>query len=325
MATSRIQIASNKKSALLKQSMREIALMLAEDPPKEEKAKIRAEALIRDDNMIEAYEILQLECELLHERMKLIEYSNKTCPSDLIPVVSTLMWASHRVDIPELALIRKQFRAKYGKQFEENAMGNVDGVLNERVVTKLSIDPPAAYLVQTYLERICEQHEVDWKPKVSLTASEMAEPMAAPVGYSVPLARGTGLGGNMSVPETGMSLNGDRSIQPSGHSAQPSGQLSINPSGKHEDSLPPPVVTATAVSPLEPTNSVASSVTGAVGDFDEPDIFIPGAPSAPPGSNGNTGIPPVAPSDGAGAHPGTGAGAGSSYEDLTARFNKLNK
>ena len=120
MAVSRIQIASNKKSALLKQSMREIAIMLAEDPPKEEKAKIRAEALIRDDNLIEAYEILQLQCELLHERIKLLEYS-KECPGDLIPVISSVMWASQRVDIPELVFIRKQFRAKYGKKFEEAA------------------------------------------------------------------------------------------------------------------------------------------------------------------------------------------------------------
>ena len=184
MAVSRIQIASNKKSALLKQNMREIALMLSEDPPREEKAKIRAEALIRDDNLIEAYEILQLECELLHERIKLIEYS-KLCPPDLVSVVSTLMWASHRVDIPELMEIRRQFRAKYGKQFEEDALTNTGGVLNERVVTKLSVHPPAAYLVQTYLERICEQFEVDWSPKVKLSTNEMIEPMPAPVGYSV--------------------------------------------------------------------------------------------------------------------------------------------
>jgi len=52
MAVSRIQIASNKKAALLKQNMREVAKLLAEG--KEEKAKIRAEALIRDDNLIEA-------------------------------------------------------------------------------------------------------------------------------------------------------------------------------------------------------------------------------------------------------------------------------
>lgn len=176
MACGRIQIASNKKSALLKQSMREVATMLMEDPPKEEKARIRAEALIRDDNLIEAYEILQLECELLHERIKLIEYS-KTCPQDLVGVISTLIWASHRVDITELVLIRKQFTAKYGKSFEENAMRNVDGVLNERVVSKLSVEPPAAYLVQTYLERICEIHKVDWTPSTKLTAGDAIQPM----------------------------------------------------------------------------------------------------------------------------------------------------
>lgn len=180
MACGRIQIASNKKSALLKQSMREVALLLAEDPPREEKAKIRAEALIRDDNMIEAYEILQLECELLHERIKLIQYS-KTCPQDLVSVISTLIWASHRVDFEELNLIRKQFSAKYGKVFVEHAMRNVGGVLNERVVSKLSIEPPAAYLVQTYLERICEQFQVDWTPSIKLTADDLVEPMVRSV------------------------------------------------------------------------------------------------------------------------------------------------
>jgi len=176
MACGRIQIASNKKAALLKQNMREVAKLLAEDPPKEEKARIRAEALIRDDNLIEAYEILQLECELLHERIKLLQYS-KSCPHDLISVVSTLIWASHRVDVPELMLIRKQFVAKYGKPFEENAMRNYDGCLNERVVSKLSVQPPAAYLVQTYLERICEQFEVDWTPSMKLTADTAIEPV----------------------------------------------------------------------------------------------------------------------------------------------------
>ena len=48
MAVSRFAIASNKKSALMKQNMREVAVLLAEEPPKEEKARIKAEALIRD-------------------------------------------------------------------------------------------------------------------------------------------------------------------------------------------------------------------------------------------------------------------------------------
>ena len=92
--------------------------MLAEDQPKEEKAKIRAEALIRDDNLIEAYEILQLECELLSERIKLIDFQ-KDCPSDLVTVVSTLMWASHRVDIPELQAIRKNSEPNTAKSLKK--------------------------------------------------------------------------------------------------------------------------------------------------------------------------------------------------------------
>ncbi len=92
MAVSRFGILSNKKSALMKQQMREIAKLLADDPPHEEKAKIRAEALITDDNTIEAYEILQLTCELLSERIKLIA-SEDECPPDLVSSISTLIWA----------------------------------------------------------------------------------------------------------------------------------------------------------------------------------------------------------------------------------------
>lgn len=93
MAVSRFEMAGNKKTALMKQQMREISKLLDESPPKEEKARIRAEALIRDDGVVEAYEILQLTCELLGERIKLIS-SEKACPDDLKSSISTLVWAS---------------------------------------------------------------------------------------------------------------------------------------------------------------------------------------------------------------------------------------
>ena len=92
MAVTRFTIASNKKSALMKQQIREIAKLLAEDPPKEEKARIKAEALIRDDNTVEAYEILQLNCELLSERINLITQS-KECPADMLSTVATVVAA----------------------------------------------------------------------------------------------------------------------------------------------------------------------------------------------------------------------------------------
>lgn len=323
MAVHRFQMASNKKSALLKQSMREVAILLAEDPPKEEKARIKAEALIRDDYMIEAYDILSLTCELLSERLKLISFS-RTCPPDLVSSVATLMYAAPRVDIPELQDVRKQFRAKYGKKFEEDAMSNVGGVLNERVVTKLSVEPPAGYLVQTYLERSCEKYEVDWSPTVPLNVDQMGEPMAPPVGFSVPMARGTGLG---PVVATTGANNVDEDITMDG-SAQPE----------------PPKTPSTY-------NQPAANGTSTKDDFAEPDIFIPAAPGQSQASNqtdtsknSNPSAPPAparsAPSahapfssdskdennsdeGDAGAPAPSDEGTSSSYQDLAARFENL--
>lgn len=210
-------MAANKKSALMKQQMREIAKLLSEDPPKEEKARIRSEALIRDDVTIEAYEILQLNCELIYERIKLITAS-KTCPEDMKSTVATTIWASSRVDIKELVEVRKLLRSKFGKEFDNQCINNVNGICNERVVAKLSVQPPTAYEVQTYLEKICDQFHVDWKPLNKLNPDQLAEPMAAPTGYSVQVAAGSGLSkrldatSNMEHPKMTLMDKGDQIV-----------------------------------------------------------------------------------------------------------------
>lgn len=139
MAVHRFALSSNKKTVQIQNQKRDIVKLLNEHPnPREEKAKIRAEALIREDHTVEAYEILQLSCELLAERIKLIA-SEKECPPDMVSVISTVIWASSRVDIPELIEIKKQFKSKYGKEFIENAMSNKGGVVNERVSKQIAI------------------------------------------------------------------------------------------------------------------------------------------------------------------------------------------
>merc|ERR1719375_1627609 len=165
--------------------------------------------------MIEAYDILSLNCELLSERIKLLQLT-KECPPDLVGCVSTLMYAAPRVDgVPELATIRDQFISKYGKRFDDDAMSNSGNVLNERVVTKLSVQPPAAYLVQTYLEQISDKFDVGWSSSdnFKLSADQMGEPIAPPcTGYSVPFGNGTGLGGGTTPKfraHSGMTVTGD--------------------------------------------------------------------------------------------------------------------
>ena len=262
MAVSRFTIASNKKSALMKQQIREIAKLLAEDPPKEEKARIRAEALIRDDDTVEAYEILQLSCELLSERINFITQS-KECPADMLSTVATIIWASSIVDIPELIEVRKQIKYKFGAAFDEMAMRNVDGILNERVTSKLSVQPPAAYRVQTYLEKISDEHQVGWKPTVPLQAKDISQPMAAPIGKDVAEGAGSGLGAPVLPTATPVPLPVPLPV--------PSKDTEV----AYTPVLPPPVV------PEKDDD-----------DFnidDPPDIpYIPAAPKSQPHSSSNS-------------------------------------
>jgi len=190
MACTRLQIITAKKSNLVKNSKKEISNLLRQTPPAEEKARIRAEALIREDNCIEAYEILELEAELVSERMKLI-CSEKTCPSDLISCISTLIWASFRVDVQELGVIKSQFKSKYGKKFIQAACDNDNRVLNDRVVSKLDVRPPVAFLVESYLKDIANENGIEWEPK-EVEFSKQNAPMEAPSGFSVPSAPGSG-------------------------------------------------------------------------------------------------------------------------------------
>jgi len=156
------QTAQFEKAARAKQQSIEIAMYLAvaDDPTNEERARIKAEALIRDFNTAEAYEILQLHCELLSEGIHLMS----TCPPDLVSYAVTLIWASSIIDLNGLRQTRKFFRHMYGEEFETDALKNAGGVVNERVVSKFSAFPPSTSFVNTYLKKIADDHGVDWNP-----------------------------------------------------------------------------------------------------------------------------------------------------------------
>ena len=184
MAVSRFSININRKTNQNKNRRREIASLLAEG--KEEKARIRVETVIREEFTIEAYEVLSLMCELLVERMRLID-SQPECPPDLVGPVSSLLWASDRAEVTELETIRDQFRKKYGKEFVDRALSNEGDVVNPRVLAKLGVTPPSALLVEAYLKEIAREHNVAWEPTdVGLSLAQMAEQaMPGPDGSSI--------------------------------------------------------------------------------------------------------------------------------------------
>jgi vacuolar protein sorting-associated protein IST1 len=103
MACSRINIQLNKKSAAAKHAKREVATLLAEH--KDEKARIKVEHVIREDFVMEALGLLELLCDLTHERVKYLA-AERMCPPDIREAVASLIWAAPRVDVAELDEVR---------------------------------------------------------------------------------------------------------------------------------------------------------------------------------------------------------------------------
>ncbi|GMF24390.1 unnamed protein product [Phytophthora lilii] len=98
--------------------------------------------------------------------------------------VCTLIWAASRTEIPELAEVKKQLTKKYGQDFEAAAIRNVDACVNERVIQKLSVQPPSAFLVVNYMKEIAKEFKVDWEPDEAEVADPLA-PIPAPTGSTV--------------------------------------------------------------------------------------------------------------------------------------------
>ncbi len=180
MGSQRIAIMINKKENSIKHAKREVIfschvdyvvnlyyiLQVAKllELGKEEKARIRAEHLIREDFTLEALEIIQLMCELLYERVKHLG-SSPECPTDLEGAVATLLYASSRVDVSELQGVKAQLTRKFGHQYVEEIVSteNLETTkVNTRVVEKLAVRPPTADAVLKYLQKTAAEFNVNW-------------------------------------------------------------------------------------------------------------------------------------------------------------------
>ena len=94
MASTRIKLVISKKTNSLKMQKKEISVLLATG--KEEMARIKVEGIIREDFTIEALEMLEMLCDLVHERVKHISSSEK-CPVDILEAVCGLIWSAEKV------------------------------------------------------------------------------------------------------------------------------------------------------------------------------------------------------------------------------------
>ncbi|KAH9307337.1 hypothetical protein KI387_035248, partial [Taxus chinensis] len=166
MAMSRIKLLRNKRDMQLKQMRRDLSLLLqsGQDPS----ARIRVEHIIREQNIMAAYDIIELFCELIVARLPIIVSQSK-CPVDLREALSSLIFAAPRcADIPELQDIRDLFGAKYGKEFVAAAAElRPDCGVNRTIIEKLSVKTPNGEVKLKLMKEIAKEYQVDWDPAES--------------------------------------------------------------------------------------------------------------------------------------------------------------
>ncbi|TWU76541.1 hypothetical protein ED733_007777 [Metarhizium rileyi] len=165
LAIARLRMVQQRDEQLGKSQQRAMAQLL--EAGKIDSATIRVENIIRSDITTELHEMLELYCELLLARAGLLESS--VCDPGLEEAIKSIIYAAPKTEIKELATVRQLLGEKYGKEFVLTAMDNLDGKVSEKVVRKLSVEPPRQELVQGYLEEIARAYGVDWPKRAKVT------------------------------------------------------------------------------------------------------------------------------------------------------------
>lgn len=165
LTIARLRMVQQRDEQLGKTQRRAMAQLL--EAGKVDSATIRVENIIRSDITSELHEILELYCELLLARAGLLD--GTVVDPGLEEAIHSLLYAAPKTEIKELATVRQLLAEKYGKEFVLSAMENTDGKVNEKVIKKLSVEPPRQELVQGYLEEIARAYGVDWPKRAKAT------------------------------------------------------------------------------------------------------------------------------------------------------------
>ncbi|OAY60402.1 IST1 homolog [Manihot esculenta] len=110
----------------------------------QERALLRVEHVMKEQNMMDAFAMIMDYCSLLIDRVMLLK-KNKECPEELKEAISSLIFASSRCgEFPELQKIRGIFVSRFGREFAAHAieLRNNSGV-NPKIIQKLSTQWPS--------------------------------------------------------------------------------------------------------------------------------------------------------------------------------------
>ncbi|KAI3778933.1 hypothetical protein L2E82_08323 [Cichorium intybus] len=136
-ATSRLSLLKNHRLARFTIARSDVIQLLRLNH--HQQALLRVEQVIKDQNMLDVYDMIHGYCHLIIQRINLIEQVND-CPGELKEAVSDLLYAAPRCgEFPELQEIREILTSRFGKEFVNGAIElRRNCGVSQKMVQKLS-------------------------------------------------------------------------------------------------------------------------------------------------------------------------------------------
>ncbi|KAL2233422.1 uncharacterized protein LOC105156397 [Sesamum indicum] len=174
LAVSRLAVLKNQRQARCSIAQSDVVEFLKSS--NHDRALLRVEQVIKEQNMLDVFVVLEGYCHLLIERVNLFE-QEKVCPEELKEAVSTLIFAATRCgEFPELQQIRAIFTSRFGKEFAARAveLRNNCGV-NPKIIQKLSTKPPSLENKMKALKEIASDYNIDLPMEETVSDSRMED------------------------------------------------------------------------------------------------------------------------------------------------------
>ena len=183
MLINRLNLLSQKKGNLAKTEKRKVAELLRDT--KEHNARILVEQIIRDDYLLEAYDLIKQYTETLITRFSLLTNQPQMAP-EIAEAVTALIYSGYLLgsEVPELKELFVLFTTKYGKDFSQEVVQNKDKYLNHRLNKMLSSAVvPDPTVVVAYLTEIAKAYGVKYVPTIAISSGS-SQPLSATTGIA---------------------------------------------------------------------------------------------------------------------------------------------
>ncbi|KAG4110835.1 hypothetical protein ERO13_D13G071300v2 [Gossypium hirsutum] len=171
LAISRLAVFKNQRQIRCNQARSDVVQLL--QLSHHDRALLRVDQVIKEQNMLDVFVILEGYCNLVIERLHLIE-QDRVCPDELNEAITGLLFASSRCgDFPELLEIRAVFTSHYGKEFAARAieLRNNCGV-NAKIIQKLSTRQPDLQSRRNVLNQIAAEYGIALQLEETTDSSE---------------------------------------------------------------------------------------------------------------------------------------------------------